>query len=218
MPPRLRPLRLRLRLPHSTRRSSTSTTNTNPSPPTALQRLQSRLPPRLRPYLNPLLSAPVSHITSFLMLHELTAILPLAGLFSLFHYSSSTWTERWRARLEESPAFTEGVRKWGSYARKKGWVKDEEADGGREVYVGQEGERVTETMEERTEELAGKIGAEEAVVVAGAPRVVLELAAAWAVTKVLLPARLAVSVWATPWFARVAVVPVSTLARRLVRR
>ena len=44
------------------------------------------------------------------------------------------------------------------------------------------------------------------------------LAAAYAVTKVLLPIRLIASVWATPWFARVVTVPVSNSLKRLWKR
>lgn len=36
-------------------------------------------------------------------------------------------------------------------------------------------------------------------------RIVVEVAAAYAITKALLPLRLMLSVWATPWFARVVV-------------
>ena len=39
-------------------------------------------------------------------------------------------------------------------------------------------------------------------------RVVVELATAYAIVKVLLPVRLVLSVWATPWFARWTVLPV----------
>lgn len=40
------------------------------------------------------------------------------------------------------------------------------------------------------------------------------VATAWAVVKALLPLRIGLSLWATPWFARVAVVPVLGLFRR----
>lgn len=36
-------------------------------------------------------------------------------------------------------------------------------------------------------------------------RVVVEVATAYAVTKALLPVRIMLSLWATPWFARVAI-------------
>jgi hypothetical protein len=48
--------------------------------------------------------------------------------------------------------------------------------------------------------------------------VVLEVATAWAVVKALLPLRIVGCVWATPWFARVGVVPVLGFVRRVVGR
>jgi hypothetical protein len=39
---------------------------------------------------------------------------------------------------------------------------------------------------------------------------------AWAVVKMLLPVRLVVCVWATPWFARVVVLPVTRVMGRFV--
>lgn len=49
-------------------------------------------------------------------------------------------------------------------------------------------------------------------------RVVVELATAYAITKALLPLRLVVSVWATPWFARWSVLPVTNRLGRLFGR
>lgn len=40
-------------------------------------------------------------------------------------------------------------------------------------------------------------------------------ATAWAIVKALLPARLLVSVWATPWFARLVVVPTGRFMKGL---
>ena len=42
----------------------------------------------------------------------------------------------------------------------------------------------------------------------GGVRLVIEFATAYAITKALLPLRLIGSVWATPWFAMVVVVPI----------
>lgn len=77
----------------------------------------------------------------------------------------------------------EGVEKFGRYFRRKGWFGFD-----REHEVsGEEVERV-----ERGE------GGGQGV------RILVEVATAYAVTKVLLPVRIILSVWATPWFARVA--------------
>ncbi|KAF4555213.1 Hypothetical protein D9617_3g022850 [Elsinoe fawcettii] len=213
----------------------------------ALARLQASLPPRLRPYLSPLLSAPVSHITSFLILHEITALIPLGGLFGLFHYSNAVWLERWRKKVEESENFQEGVRKWGRYARRKGWISDDDegttegialAESTTDVIGGGghvEDDKRTRSIDARIEELEDKssLHAAEAGLEVGhgqsrtivadtragrGARLVVELATAYAITKVLLPFRIAASVWATPWFARIAVQPISNLARRLAKR
>ena len=63
--------------------------------------------------------------------------------------------------------------------RKKGWISEEER-GGRWFGRGETGTRV-----------------------------VVELATAYAVTKALLPLRLVLSVWGTPWFATWTVLPVT---------
>ena len=56
-----------------------------------------KLPPFLHPYFANFLNFPVSHLTSFLVLHELTAVVPLFGLWSLFTHldwpAASTITE-----------------------------------------------------------------------------------------------------------------------------
>ena len=44
---------------------------------------------------------------------------------------------------------------------------------------------------------------------------VLEFAAAYAITKTLLPVRITASVWATPWFARTILTPTTSAARKL---
>lgn len=49
-------------------------------------------------------------------------------------------------------------------------------------------------------------------------RIVLELGTAWAITKALLPLRLGLSVWATPWFARVVCLPVWGVMRFVAGR
>ena len=43
-------------------------------------------------------------------------------------------------------------------------------------------------------------------------------ATAYAITKALLPLRLILSVWATPWFARISVIPFTNVVRRIFRR
>ena len=52
----------------------------------------------------------------------------------------------------------------------------------------------------------------------GGVRVVVELATAYAITKALLPLRLVLSVWATPWFATLTVLPFMGAVKRMFRR
>ena len=42
------------------------------------------------------------------------------------------------------------------------------------------------------------------------------LGTAYAITKLLLPARIMVSVWATPWFARTMIEPIKVTARKKI--
>jgi hypothetical protein len=95
----------------------------------------------------------------------------------------------------ESNAFDEGAARFGRWLKKKGWVDEADVN--------------TAAKHEAT----GENGVERAGV-----RLVLEFATAYAITKALLPARLAASVWATPWFARTVFTPTANLARRLFRR
>ena len=89
-----------------------------------ISRLEARLPRVLARYVKPLRNAPISHITAFLVLHELTAIIPLFGLTFAFHkfdwlppvFSEGYWVK-------------EGVEKFGRYFRRKGWIRDADGEG-----------------------------------------------------------------------------------------
>jgi hypothetical protein len=175
--------------------NSTATTS-NPT----YTRLLSRTPKLLRPTVAALHNAPVTHITAFLLLHELTAVVPLFGLAGAFHYYH--WLP---------PYFTEGawvvagVEKFGRYFRRKGWI-----DVGEEVEVerrSKDGEDLThiETTEGSKWWNRGE----------GSMRWVVEFATAYAVVKALLPLRIVVSVWGAPWFARWTIIPVSKALKKL---
>ncbi|KKK14508.1 hypothetical protein P175DRAFT_0501676 [Aspergillus ochraceoroseus IBT 24754] len=183
--------------PSSCLKSSPRRHFTTPPPPSStaknpqsrLRQLNDRLPSFLRAYTTPLLGAPATHITSFLLLHEITAIVPLFGLVAAFHYGN------WLPDLTAKSAFKDGTERVGRWLRKKGWVDEVEAG---EVVTGTN----TDTDTEKTKGV----------------RLVLEFATAYAVTKALLPLRIATSVWATPWFARVILAPIGRGARRLLKK
>ncbi|CUS10581.1 unnamed protein product, partial [Tuber aestivum] len=129
--------------------------STAPQPPPEKSPI---LPKALRKYAAHFRDRPFSHITSFLILHELTAIVPLGGLFLFFHKT------HWTPPGVPGEWVVAGVDMFGKYVRRKGWKR----------FKGDEGARL-----------------------------LFEVATAWAVVKTLLPVRIAVSLWATPWFARV---------------
>ena len=134
------------------------------------------VPRFLRRYTTPLLAAPVSHVTAFLVLHELTAVVPLVALAAAFHWGG--WLP-----LADSEAARRAVDKWSRYARRKGWLRD--GDGPPPTEGGGDAPSASRA--------GGGAGARW--------RVVLEVASAWAVVKVLMPVRIVGCVWATPWFA-----------------
>jgi hypothetical protein len=95
------------------------------------------------------------------------------------------------------------VERFGKYFRRKGWIRDGEKE---------EVEReVTEELGLRGRDRAWSIGE-------GGTRVVVEFATAYAITKMLLPLRIVFSVWGTPWFARMAVIPIIGLFKRMLGR
>lgn len=175
--------------PKPRRFSTPSPSSTPKDSHSRLRKLNDRLPSFLRSYTTPLLGAPVTHITSFLILHELTAIVPLFGLVGAFHYGN--WTPDWGS----DGAIDEGIQRFGRWLKKKGWVE--------EAGVSSANDEV-QSRESKSERKG--------------TRLVLEFATAYAVTKALLPVRIAASVWATPWFARSVLAPLGKGARTLFGR
>ncbi|WEW56107.1 hypothetical protein PRK78_001542 [Emydomyces testavorans] len=159
------------------------------------EKFNKRLPRFLQPYTTPLLNAPATHITSFLILHEITAVVPLFGLVGAFHYGG------WIPSLsdgEENNVVDEGVRKFGKWLRKKGWVESDITD---EKAIGSiERGNTAENLDPNVDR---------------GVRLILEFATAYAITKALLPVRIIVSVWSTPWFARRVLGPVGRSVGRL---
>jgi hypothetical protein len=182
----LRPLLRTPHLPH--RHLPLRRFATHPTPPptsaTRIDRFNRRLPKFLHKYTSALATAPLSHITAFLLLHELTAIIPLFGLAATFHYTH--WLPSWFA---EGAWVLAGVERFGKYFKRKGWIRSEDvAEAEAEVEL-------------RRRDRVWSVGE-------GGARVLVEFATAYTITKVLLPVRIMFSVWGTPGFARWAVLPV----------
>ncbi|KAI9654930.1 MAG: hypothetical protein M1821_005683 [Bathelium mastoideum] len=196
--------------------------STNPHDPTKtpqsrLDRTISRLPHFLQRYITPIRHAPLSHVTSFLLLHEITAVVPLVGLVAFFHYTN--WLPPYFA---EGKWVHEGMDKFGRYFRRKGWFgfgrdkeavvpMDAEREGGKRQLWWNRGQREDGGKGVGKRELWWNRGQ-------GGMRILVEVATAWAVTKALLPLRIALSVWLTPWFARRLLAPVTSRFRRLFSR
>lgn len=142
-------------------------------------------------------------MTAFLILHELTAIVPLLALFGLFHYYADVGPiEAWM-RGHYGAYVSQGTERFERYFRRKRWFG-----------FGQEHAAETEGSDGAAEAVVNGSTGDSAGSDAQARRykVVVEVALAYAITKALLPLRIVGSVWATPWFAGVLV-----RLRRIVR-
>jgi hypothetical protein len=107
--------------------------------------------------------------------------------------------------ISEGVWVNEGVEKFSRYFGRKGWFVERSEDGAVGDVV---------TVDSKGVEASSNNG-KTWTFSEGGLRIVLEVATAWAVTKALLPARLVLSVWATPWFARVCVLPVTRWTGRV---
>ncbi|GAP92714.1 putative mitochondrial seryl-tRNA synthetase protein [Rosellinia necatrix] len=121
------------------------------------------LPRRLRDSLGGLRSAPLSHVGAFLVLHEVTAVLPIFGLAWAFHaldWTPAAWVlGPWAAWAED------GLRRWLPYFRRKGWLGlgSEEDAGGEEALESELREEARRRKEEeekkkKSEDHRGKTG------------------------------------------------------------
>lgn len=161
--------------------------STESSGASKIDRVTSKLPRWLQKYTKGLRNAPVSHVVSFLILHELTALVPLVALFALFHYTTYVplkyVTDHFGSYVEA------GVARFEKYFRRKGWFGFEK--------------RTQDDSTPPTENGQDAVGKWET----GDPKykVLVEVSLAYAITKALLPLRIIGSVWATPWFAGVLV-------------
>ena len=146
----------------------------------------------MQKYTRRLRDAPVSHVVAFLVLHEITAVVPLLGLFGLFHYT--TFVPIDYAMEHYGTYVGEGARRFEKYFTRKGWFGfGREGEDGETGVVGQEveGRDSQEVVMEKWQSADSRY------------KVVVEVALAYGITKAFLPVRIAASLWATPWFARV---------------
>lgn len=160
-------------------------------------RILSRLPRGMQGYAGRLRSAPLPHVVAFLVLHELTAVVPLLGLFGLFHYGGASAAPIGYMMEHYGAYVRDGTARFERYFTRKGWFGfgREDGEAGGEAAApgirGEEGADGDAAVMSRWEGSDAKY------------RIVVEVALAYAITKALLPARIVVSLWATPWFAGV---------------
>ncbi|PTB42214.1 hypothetical protein M441DRAFT_137094 [Trichoderma asperellum CBS 433.97] len=191
---RIRPSTLHL---HSSVRAQ----STEASGISRLDRLTAKLPKRLQKYTNGLRNAPVSHVVSFMILHEITAIVPLFGLFSLFHYTNYIPVSYVTDHFGES--VQGGIERYERYFKRKGlfgFGQEDNSDTSASETTAQDAH--VEDVVQRWHNGEQKY------------KILVEVALAYAITKALLPVRIIGSVWATPWFAKILVRAKSTLTKK----
>jgi hypothetical protein len=128
----------------------------------------------------------------------MTAAIPLLGLAGAFHYWQ--WLPPY---FSEGAWVSAGVEKFGRYFRNKGWIT--EAD-----ETNLEEEAYKDKLGHESEGRSSRKG--------NSTRLIIEFATAYAIVKALLPLRLLVSVSASPWFARMVVVPAGTITAAVFRK
>lgn len=169
------------------------------SPASRFDRFIAKTPTKfLRSRLQALRSAPLTHITAFLLLHELTAIIPLFGLASAFHYYE--WLPPYFA---EGAWVLKGVTMFGNYFRKKGWIDSKDAEKAAALAKQERAEEVEGPKAKGILDFGKWWNRGE-----GGTRLVIEFATAYAIVKALMPIRIVISIWGAPWFAKWTVIPV----------
>lgn len=179
-----------------------------------------KLVPRfLQRYTTPMKDAPFSHIVSFLVLHEVTAIVPLVILATTFHYTG--WLPPF---ISDWKWVSDGTQKFGDYFRRKGWIgRTDDPDpvaaveGKRTIWWNRSESGVRVVFEYATfVYTVSSSGLERGGIFVECADMPMKprVATAWAITKTLMPLRLVLSVWATPWFARTGVIRLGNFFRR----
>ncbi|KAI0123930.1 hypothetical protein BJ170DRAFT_686310 [Xylariales sp. AK1849] len=239
----LRPRRVQARygstkpLPSTPKIPITTTANASIPPKTQtrvdgiLRRTQRFLPKRFHGPLQNFRAAPYSHIISFLLIHEITAILPIFALVSLFQYYDIVPVEYvfgpWAGFAQA------GAAKFLNYFKRKGWfgLGDEGAREGEMRFEGDLKREAGKEVDKKNNRILGWFRKgrkeegedDEAVEQAKSKtrkavdlvrekvtlrntesgyKIGVQLVAAYAITKVLLIPRIAFSIWVTPSVAR----------------
>ncbi|KAI8620864.1 hypothetical protein BC830DRAFT_1097004 [Chytriomyces sp. MP71] len=134
-------------------------------------------------------SAPASHVTSFVILHELTAVVPLPIIYYTLQ-TTGLQVPVPQDVLEESEKRMEKLFK------RYGWI---DADTSASLTTASDGGDATAIQPKKM-------------------RMLVDMATSYAVVKVLMPARLAASLALTPWFARRAIVPIRDKIKRMLTK
>ncbi|KAN0060782.1 Serine--tRNA ligase, mitochondrial [Thecaphora frezii] len=158
---------------------------------------------------------PASMVASFLVLHELTAIVPLVVLFYLLSaLGAGEAVLQWLQGGEEATGEARDEADWmGGYVR--GWIQEgmsrAERYGRKNGYFGFDKEAASDDAEARGETSAGLPSGELAGAFANA-------VAAYALVKALLPLRLGASIALAGPFSRLCFEPLKRISRRMLAR
>lgn len=200
-----------------TRRNHTSAGKAPPGDVPSSSRVQRYLP-RLQD-LSRRTGVPLSSLAiSFLVLHELTAVLPVIGFYFLFSSLGTglgiiNWLDRTTGTESEEPAAG-----WRSVV--KGWY--DEAQGkiarvGKRYNLWQAGEEESAMMPTKGRAGEGVANAISAYVVVKVRQRSDTSLIPFTDVQALLPVRIGVSLGAAPMFARWALEPIRSFGKRLVR-
>jgi hypothetical protein len=132
----------------------------------------------------------------------LTGLFHYTGVLASFGHKEGEEQNRWGKYVEE------GTERFGAYFGRKGWFgfsrredmsREASEEGAGEnselgIIIGP-AEGIIPEQKEMVVERRWHVGEKGG-------KILVEVATAYAITKVLLPVRIVVSVWGTPWFAR----------------
>ncbi|KAI8808635.1 hypothetical protein BJ742DRAFT_771985 [Cladochytrium replicatum] len=174
---------------------------------------QSGFPPRgWRKYAELFKDKPASHLVSFIILHEVTAILPLPAFYLLYSSYLPDTAEKITTYLNDGKPLDSPV------VRTVDENGEDLPPGDREEALNKAAKRMAKVIKtfglskwiplDEEDENGGK------KMVGTVAHFAVNAAAAYWTVKILLPVRIAASIWLTPGFARVFIIPVGRLFTR----